>query len=63
MLCSFLWLIVHLPFGWGVVLLAIPAIVVIPYIFHKTHNTLLGIFIHGLFNGPIFVAIALGFIE
>jgi membrane protease YdiL (CAAX protease family) len=62
-LCSFLWLIFHLPFGMGVLLLALPAIVVIPYIFHKTHNTLTGIFIHGLFNGPIFVAIALGLID
>jgi membrane protease YdiL (CAAX protease family) len=62
-LCSFLWLIFHLPFGTGVMILALPAIVVIPYIFHKTHNTLIGIFIHGLFNGPIFLAIALGLIE
>jgi len=59
-LCSGLWLVFHLPFGPGVMLMALPAILVIPYAFHKTRNTLVGIFIHGLFNGPAFVAIALG---
>jgi membrane protease YdiL (CAAX protease family) len=63
LLCSFLWLIFHLPFGLGIIVLALPAIVIIPYAFHKTHNTLVGIFIHGLYNGPIFMAIALGLIE
>lgn len=63
LLCSLLWLIFHLPFGRGVMILALPAVVIISFIFHKTHNTLVGIFIHGLFNGPIFVAIALGIID
>lgn len=63
LLCSGLWLVFHLPFGPGVMLLALPAILVIPYVFHKTRNALVGIFIHGLFNGPAFVAIALGLLD
>ncbi len=63
LLCSGLWLVFHLPFGPGVMLMGLPAILVIPYVFHKTRNTLAGIFIHGLFNGPAFVAIALGLID
>jgi membrane protease YdiL (CAAX protease family) len=62
-LCSALWLIFHLPFGSGVMLLALPALLVIPHAFHRTRNTLVGIFIHGLYNGPVFVAIALGLLD
>ena len=40
--------------------MALPALLIIPYIFDKTRNTLTGIFIHALFNGPAFIAIALG---
>jgi membrane protease YdiL (CAAX protease family) len=59
-LCSALWLIFHLPFGPGLMILLVPVIVIIPYCFHRTGNTLVGVFIHGMFNGPLFVAIALG---
>ena len=60
LLCSFLWLLFHIPFGPGVMLMALPALLIIPYVFDKTRNTLTGIFIHALFNGPAFIAIALG---
>jgi membrane protease YdiL (CAAX protease family) len=60
LLCSVLWLLFHLPFGMGVMLMALPALLIIPYVFDKTRNTLTGIFIHALFNGPAFIAIALG---
>jgi len=60
LLCSFLWLLFHIPFGPGVMLMALPALLIIPYVFAKTRNTLAGIFIHALFNGPAFIAIALG---
>jgi len=61
--CSILWLLFHLPFGLDLMLMALPALIIIPYVFHKTQNTLVGIFIHGIYNGPIFVAIALGLIN
>jgi len=60
LLCSFLWLLFHIPFGPGVIIMALPALLIIPYVFAKTRNTLTGIFIHALFNGPAFIAIALG---
>jgi membrane protease YdiL (CAAX protease family) len=60
LLCSALWLLFHIPFGPGVMLMALPALLIIPYVFDKTRNTLTGIFIHALFNGPAFIAIALG---
>lgn len=59
-LCSALWLLFHLPFGPGLMILLVPVIVIIPCCFQRTGNALVGVFIHGLFNGPLFVAIALG---
>jgi membrane protease YdiL (CAAX protease family) len=61
-LCSALWLLFHLPFGPGLMIMLLPVIIIIPYAFHKTRNTLVGIFIHGLYNGPLFVAVAMGWI-
>ena len=63
LLCSLLWLLFHLPFGADLMIMALPALIIIPYVFHKTQNTMTGIFIHGIYNGPIFVAIALGLIK
>ncbi len=63
LLCSFLWLLFHIPFGMDMVIMVTPIILIAPYLFDKTKNTLVGIFIHGIFNGPIFVAIALGLIK
>ena len=62
-LCSLLWLCFHLPFGLDLIIMLIPIIIIIPYAFHKTKNTLVGIFIHGIYNGPLFVAVALGLLK
>jgi membrane protease YdiL (CAAX protease family) len=62
-LCSLLWLLFHLPFGMDLLIMLMPVIVIIPYAFHKTNNALVGIFIHGMYNGPVFMAIALGLIK
>ena len=59
-LCSLLWLMFHLPFGIDLMIMLIPIIIIVPFAFHKTQNTLVGVFIHGVYNGPIFVAVALG---
>ncbi len=59
---SFLWLIFHLPFGLDLMIMLVPIMIIIPYIYYKTSNTLIGIFIHGLYNGPIFIMISLGLI-
>lgn len=63
LLCSLLWMIFHLPFGIDLIIMLIPVIIIIPYAFYKTQNTLVGIFIHGIYNGPLFVAVALGLIK
>ena len=63
LLCSLLWLLFHLPFGIDLMIMLVPVIIIIPYAFYKTQNTLVGIFIHGIYNGPLFVAVALGLIK
>jgi len=63
LLCSLLWMIFHLPFGIDLLIMLIPVIIIIPYAFYKTQNTLVGIFIYGIYNGPLFVAVALGLIK
>ena len=63
LLCSVLWLLFHLPFGMDLMIMLLPVIIIIPYAFYKTQNTLVGVFIHGIYNGPIFVAVALGWIK
>lgn len=62
-LCSALWLLFHLAFGFDLLIVLLPVIIVIPYVFAKTGNTGTGILIHGLFNGPMFVAVALGWVK
>ena len=61
--CALLWMVFHAPFGLDLMVMLIPVIVIIPYIFHQTNNTTIGIFIHGLYNGPTFVAVALGLLH
>lgn len=61
--CSLLWLVFHLPFGLDLMIILIPIIIIIPYAFYKTNNTNVGIFVHGIYNGPIFVAVALGLVK
>lgn len=59
-LCSALWLLFHLPFGPDLMLVVAPVVIIIPYAFQRTRNVLVGVVIHALYNGPIFIAIALG---
>lgn len=61
--CAFLWALFHLPFGWDLLIILAPCLLIIPYVFSKTHNTLVGIFIHAIYNGPMFVLVALGVIK
>lgn len=62
-LISFLWLFFHIPFGLDMLIMILPAVIIVPLIFHKTKNTSIGILIHGIFNGPTFIAVALGLID
>lgn len=63
LLCSALWMLFHVPFGFDLMIMLVPALIIIPYVFDKTKNSLTGIFIHGLYNGPVFILVALGFIK
>lgn len=53
----------HISFGWDLLIIASPALLILPYAAYKTKNTTVGIFIHGVYNGPIFVLISLGILK
>ena len=55
-----LWAIFHVAFGWQLLLVLLPILFVQPYIAQRTRSTWPGIVIHGVLNGPMFVAISLG---
>ncbi len=56
------WAIFHLAFGWKILVMLIPILIVLPWAVQKTSNSWTGVVIHGLLNGPSFVAISLGVI-
>ncbi len=57
------WLLFHLAFGWKLVILLLPILIINPFIVQKTKNTWTGILIHGLINGSGFLLITLGVIK
>lgn len=57
---SFGWLLFHLAFGWKLMILLLPILIINPFIVQKTKNTWTGILIHGLINGSGFLLITLG---
>ncbi len=57
---SFGWLLFHLAFGWKLMILLLPILIINPFIVQKTKNTWTGILIHGLLNGSGFLLITLG---
>lgn len=57
------WMLFHVAFGLDMLIMIIPIILIQPFVVQKRKNTWLGIFIHGLFNGPAFVLIVLGLIH
>ncbi|MBU1008614.1 MAG: CPBP family intramembrane metalloprotease [Bacteroidetes bacterium] len=59
---SFLWLMFHLCFGFDLMVMLLPIMVILPYVVHITRNTTVGILIHALYNGPVFILVATGVI-
>lgn len=53
------WLLFHIAFGWQMMLMLLPAVIIIPYIMQKRDNTTIGIVLHGVFNGATYLAITL----
>ncbi len=60
---SALWGVFHISFGKDLLIILLPILIILPYAVHKTKNTAVGIFIHGLLNGPMFVLVSLGIIK
>ena len=56
------WLVFHFCFGWQLIILLLPILFVLPYAVQKTGNTNVGILIHTILNGPMFVLISFGVI-
>jgi membrane protease YdiL (CAAX protease family) len=59
---ALLWFVFHIAFGIDLLILLIPILIILPYTVQKTENTLVGIWIHALMNGPMFVLVSLGII-
>ncbi|MCR9207102.1 MAG: CPBP family intramembrane metalloprotease [bacterium] len=55
-----LWLAFHIPFGVSTLVLSLPLMLILPFIFDRTQNTTVAILIHSMFNGPAFLAAAFG---
>lgn len=54
------WLLFHIAFGWPLMIITAPIIFTVCWAVQKRRNTTVGMVIHGLANGPSFVAISLG---
>jgi len=59
---ALLWFVFHIAFGIDLLILLIPVLFILPWCIQKTGNTMVGIYIHGLMNGPMFVLVSLGII-
>jgi len=56
------WTLFHVSFGWTIMLLTAPVLVIVPLVVQKRKNTWPGILIHGGVNGLGFLAVTLGFL-
>ncbi|MDO9511937.1 MAG: CPBP family intramembrane metalloprotease [Bacteroidales bacterium] len=63
MLNSFGWMLFHFAFGWKLIILLLPILIITPLVVQKTKNTWTGIFIHGIINGSGFLLITLGLLK
>jgi membrane protease YdiL (CAAX protease family) len=54
------WAVFHIVMGFQLLLMLLPLVFIQPIIVQKTKNSWTGVIMHGLLNGPSFIAIALG---
>ena len=54
------WGVFHIAFGWQLLMTLLPIIFVQSYVVQRRKNTWVGVIIHGVINGPTFLAIAFG---
>ncbi len=53
-----LWTLFHICFGLHLMIMLLPLLFALPYAVQKRKNTWIGIFVHGVFNGMGFLAVA-----
>jgi membrane protease YdiL (CAAX protease family) len=56
------WGVFHFAFGWQLVLILLPILVILPYVVQRRQNTWVAVIIHAGLNGPGFLAVACGFV-
>jgi membrane protease YdiL (CAAX protease family) len=54
------WALFHVAFGWQLLIILLPILVIQPYVVQKRKNSWVGVIIHAGVNGPSFLAIAFG---
>jgi membrane protease YdiL (CAAX protease family) len=57
---AFFWTLFHVSFGWSIMLMVTPVLVIVPLVVQQRKNTWPGILIHGAVNGLGFLAVTLG---
>lgn len=57
-----LWFLFHICFGFDLLILLTPILLILPYVVQQRKNTMVGIIMHALVNGPSFILISLGLI-
>jgi len=56
------WLMFHICFGFGMLIMLLPILMIVPYVVQKRGNTWIGILIHGIVSGLGFISISLNLI-
>lgn len=56
------WALFHVAFGWHLVVMLLPILIILPWVVQRRRNTWVGVAIHAGLNGPGFVAVALGLV-
>jgi membrane protease YdiL (CAAX protease family) len=57
---STLWGSFHLPFGWSLLLMLAPVLIIGPWLVQRRRNVWLGIMLHGVYNGVPSFLLAIG---
>lgn len=60
---ALLWMMFHLTFGLDLMILLLPTFFILPFAVYKTKNTTVGVIMHALLNGPMFILLLFGFIK
>lgn len=56
------WALFHIAMPWEIILSITPTVLVIPYLVQRRKNVWIGVVLHGLVNGPGFLAVAFGMV-